>query len=332
MPWGCRMANLTAVTADGKIIDYSNAYTVAEWTTQRFDAPGKFTFSGVEGSGIAIPEGSAVTFTDGANVFKGYVFTAVRDRYGNVDYTAYDQLRYLKANASYSWSAVTLEQIITDIASDFLLTVGDLAATGYTFPSLIKENESCLDIIFDALSQVIHNTGKIFLFYDDAGKLVLREAKTLQMTGIIGDGSMMTDYTYKRDIDSETYNRVKLVKPNKETGRTDVYLYEDTDNIRKWGLLQYYDKVENNLNPAQIEANAQAYLKYYNRVAQSLTLEAVGVPGIRAGSIIPVLIRDIQDLSFNRVLLVDKATHSYEGTYHSMTLDVKSFSQLGGES
>ena len=86
------------------------------------------------------------------------------------------------------------------------------------------------------------------------------------------------------------------------------------------------------MNPAQIEANAQAYLKYYNRVAQSLTLEAVGVPGIRAGSIIPVLIRDIQDLSFNRVLLVDKATHSYEGTYHSMTLDVKMFSQLGGES
>ena len=324
--------NLTAVTKDGKMIDYSNAFTTAEWSTQRFDAPGKLTFSGIEDTGIALPEGTAVTFTDGGGTFKGYIFTAERDRYGTVSYTAYDQLRYLKANASYSWEAVTLEQIITDIASDFLLTVGDLAPTGYTFPSLIKENETCLDIIFDALSQVIHNTGKIFLFYDDAGKLVLREASTLQTTGVIGDGSMMTDYNYKRDIDSETYNRVKLVKPNKDSGRTDVYMYEDTDSIRKWGLLQYYDKVDNNLNAAQIEQNAQAYLKYYNRVLQSLTIEAMGVPGIRAGSIIPVLIRDVQELTVNRVLLVDKCSHSYEGNYHTMTLDVKSFSQLGGES
>lgn len=326
------MATLTAVTKDGKIIDYTNAFTGIEWETQRFDAPGKLTFSGVEPTGIALPEGTAVTFTDGASVFKGYVFTAERDRYGNISYTAYDQLRYLKANASYSWEAVTLEQIITDIASDFLLTVGDLASTGYTFPSLIKENETCLDIIFDALSQVIYQTGKIWLFYDDAGKLVLREATTLQTTGIIGDGSMMTDYTYKRDIDSDTYNRVKLVKPNKDSGRTDVYMYEDTETIGKWGLLQYYDKVDDNLTPAQIQEKAQAYLKYYNRVLQSLTVEAIGVPGIRAGSIIPVLIRDVQELTLNRVLLVEKCTHSYEGDYHTMSLDVRSFSQLGGES
>lgn len=325
------MPSLTGVTVDGQMIDYTNAFSSGEWSTQRFDAPGKFTFSGVESSGIALPEGTAITFKSGGDTFKGYIFSAERDRYGNVSYTAYDQLRYLKANASYSWANVTLEQIITDIASDFLLNIGDLAATGYTFPTLIKENETCLDIIFDALSQVIHNTGKIFLFYDDGGKLVLREARTLQTVGIIGDGSMMTDYTYKRDIDAETYNRIKLVKPNKESGRTDVYMYEDTDSIRKWGLLQYYDKVDDNLNSAQIEQNAQAYLKYYNRVTQSLSLEAMGVDGIRAGSIIPVLIRDIKDLSFNRVLLVEKASHRYEGTYHSMSLDVKSFSQLGGE-
>ena len=111
--------NLTAVTKDGRMIDYSNAFTNAEWSTQRFDAPGKLTFSGVEDTGIALPEGTAVTFTDDGSTFKGYIFTAERDRYGNVSYTAYDQLRYLKANASYSWEAVTLEQIITDIASDF---------------------------------------------------------------------------------------------------------------------------------------------------------------------------------------------------------------------
>lgn len=326
------MVSLTAVTHDGKYIDYSEVYKTAEWETKRFDAPGKLTFTGQEHSGIALPEGTAVTFKDnGQTVFCGYIFTAERDRYGNVSYTAYDQLRYLKANASYSWENVTLDQIILEIAADFSLKVGNLAATGYTFPSLVKENESCLDIIFDALSTVIYQTGKIFCFYDEAGTLVLREAKDLITTGVIGDGSMMTDYQYKRDIDSETYNRIKLVRPNQDTGRTDVYIHEDTESIKKWGLLQYYDKIDKNQNEAQIDQLCQAYLKYYNRVLQTLTIDAVGITGIRAGMIIPVLIRDIEDLSFNRVLLVENVTHSYEGSnYHTMSLEVKSFEQLGG--
>lgn len=326
------MVQLTATTFDGKMLDYSKVIQTVEYQTQRFDAPGKLTFSGLEPTGIALPEGTAVTFKDnGQTIFCGFVFTASRDRYGNVSYTAYDQLRYLKANASYSWENVTLEQIITQIAADFQLKVGTLAATGYTFPTLVKENESCLDIIFDALATTIYQTGKIFHFYDDAGQLVLREVKDLMTTGVIGDESMMTDYDYKRDIDSETYNRIKLVRPNKDTGRTDVYIHEDTDSIKKWGLLQYYDKVDKNQNEAQIDALCESYLKYYNRVLQTLTLEAMGVTGIRAGMIIPVLIRAVEALSFNRVLLVEKCTHIYEGSdYHTMSLEVKSFDQLGG--
>ena len=323
---------LTGVTYDQRMIDYTDALKKAEITTNRMDSPAKMTFEGVEDDGIALPEGSAVTFTDdGITIFKGFVFTAKRDRYGNVSYTAYDQIRYLKANASYSWENVTLEQIILEIAADFSLKVGNLAATGYTFPSLVKENESCMDIIFDALSTVIYQTGKIFCFYDEAGTLVLREVKDLITTGVIGDESMMTDYEYQRDIDSETYNRIKLVRPNQDTGKTDVYIHEDTDSIKKWGLLQYYDKIDKNQNEAQIDQLCQAYLKYYNRVLQTLTIEAMGITGIRAGMVIPVLIRDIQELSFNRVLLVEKVTHSYEGSnYHTMSLEVKSFEQLGG--
>lgn len=326
------MITLTGVTYDQKMIDYTNALSDAELVTQRFDAPGKLTFSGQEQGGIALPEGSAVTLSEnGAVQFKGFIFTVKRDRFGNVSYTAYDQLRYLKANASYSWENVTLEQIITQIAADFGLTVGTLAATGYTFPSLIKENESCLDIIFDALSTVIYQTGKIFVFYDNAGALTLTEVKDMMIQSALGNGSLMTDYEYKRDIDSETYNRIKLARPNETTGMTDIYIHEDTDSIKKWGLLQYYDKVDKNQNEAQIDQLCEAYLKYYNRVCQSLTLECMGLPGIRAGTVLPVIINDIADLTFNRLLLCEKVTHSYEGSnYHSMSIDVKNFEQLGG--
>ena len=325
---------LTGVTYDQRMIDYTDALKKAEITTNRMDSPAKMTFEGVEDDGIALPEGSAVTFTDdGITIFKGFVFTAKRDRDGNVSYTAYDQTRYLKAKQSYTFENQSLEQIITQIATDFNLTLGTLEETGYIFPSLIKENETCLDIIFDALSKTIYQTGKIWIFYDDAGALTLREAKNLQIATVIGDGSMMTDYEYKRDIDNQTYNRVKLARPNADTGRTDVYVYEDTETIAKWGLLQYYDKVDDQLNEAQIDLLCQNYLKYYNKVTQSLTIEAMGIPGIRAGVILPVLINAVESLSFNRILLAEKVTHTYEGSgYHKMKIDVKNFEQLGGAS
>ena len=47
---------------------------------------------------------------------------------------------------------------------------------------------------------------------------------------------------------SDTYNRIKLVRKNEKSGRTDVYIHEDTETIRKWGLLQYYAEVDENLN------------------------------------------------------------------------------------
>ena len=212
------------------------------------------------------------------------------------------------------------------------LRYGTLETTGYVFPTFLKENEDCLNIVFDALSETIVQTGKIFILYDKAGKLTLVEAKNWFTSTMVGDSSLVTDYTYKRDIDSDTYNRVKLVRKNEKSGRTDVYVHEDTDTIKKWGLLQYYDEVDENLNEAQIDQMCEAYLQYYNRVLQTLKLEAIGVPEIRAGMILPVQVGDIEDLAISRLLLAEKVTQKWEGEDHTMQIEVKSFEQLGGVS
>jgi hypothetical protein len=119
--------------------------------------------------------------------------------------------------------------------------------------------------------------------------------------------------------------------PTFTPGRTDVFVHEDTDNQKKWGLLQFYKKVDENLNDAQIDQLCAAYLTYYNKVDQSIKLESMGQTGLRAGMMIPVLIEDIEDLSFNRLLLVEKVTHKYEGSgAHTMSIELKNFEQLGG--
>ncbi|OUQ13032.1 hypothetical protein B5E84_18075 [Lachnoclostridium sp. An14] len=314
------------------ITDYSSAETKAELTTNRFDSPAKLTFTVLEQGGISIPEGSSVELAvDGVHMFKGYVFTAEQNQDGEVQYTAYDQLRYLKANASYTFENMTLGQIIQQIAADFGLQCGALEDTGYIFPCLIKENESCLDIIFDALAETIYMTGKIFVFYDDVGALTLRETRNMYTNILIGDKSLATDFTYRRDIDSDTYNRVKLVRPNSETGMADTYIVEDTATQAQWGLLQYYDQVDENLNAAQIEMMCEMYLKYYNRVVQELSISALGVPGFRAGMIVPVKLSAVDSLSVSRLLLAEKVTHSFDGDDHTMTVEVKNFDNLGGD-
>ncbi len=315
------------------ITEYADVISEAEWTTNRFDSPGKFTFTCQEAGNIKIPEGSLVELTvDGIKAFRGYVFTAERNKDGETSYIAYDQLRYLKANASYCFENMSLTQIIQQIATDFGLVLGEIEDTGYAFPCLLKENESCLDIIFSALAETIMQTGKIFCFYDAAGALTLKEAKNLFIQTVVGEGSLITDYTYKRDIDSDTYNRIKLVKKNEQSGRTDVYIHEDSETVKKWGILQYYDEVDENMNEAQIDEMCAQYLRYYNRVLQTLTLEALGAAGIRAGSIIPVQITGIHDLSATRLLLAEKVTHTFEEGDHTMSIEVKSFEQLGGVS
>ena len=311
------------------VMDYINATREIEWVTNRMDAPGKLKFSCVEIGSSTIPEGSSVEYTiNGEKLFKGYVFTLEQKRDGEKTYTIYDQLRYLKA--SYAFTNMSLEQIIMRIAGDFGLKVGTLDPTGYVFPSLLKENEECIDIIFDALSQTIIQTGKIFIFYDKAGELTLTEVNKMFLTSRIGDGSLTTDYTYKRDIDSDTYNRVKLVRKNEKSGRTDVYVHEDTETIKKWGLLQYYDEVDKSLNEAQIDQMCEAYLQYYNRVLQTLKLETLGLVELRAGMIVPVQLGDIEDLASTRLLLCEKVTHKWSGEDHIMQFEVKSFDQLGG--
>lgn len=322
---------VTEVSENKTVIkEYAPALSEASFSTSRLDSAGKLTFSLIEDTGIAIKEGSLINMTvDNVPFFKGYVFTAERSRNRKVKYTAYDQLRYLKAKASYTFVAMGVEDIIKQIAADFKLKVGDLATTGYKFPTLIKENESCLDIIFGALMQTTIQTGKIFVFYDDYGKLTLKEAKNLRWDKLVGDKSLAYDYTYKKDIDSNTYNRVKLVRPNESTGKADTYVYEDTSTQAQWGLLQYYDEVDENMNAAQIEEMCKTYLKYYNKVWQTLKIKAIsGYPQLRAGWVFPVMISTIDVAAKQRFFIAEKVTHNLSGNSHTMDIEIKNFNEV----
>ena len=305
--------------------DYAPITEKITHTTNRNGSAGKLTFSYLQEKPINLTEGAKVQFyADGKEIFLGFVFVSEQDRWGVVSVTAYDQLRYLKSAASYSIEGKKLNEIIQQIATDMQLQVGTLEDTGYIIPTLTKESTECLDIIEYGLMLTQYNTGKTFVFYDNFGKLCLTEAKNLMSDILIGNGSIVTDYTYKSDIDSDTYNQVKLVRPNKETGQGDTYNFSDSTTIKKWGLLQKYVKVDENLNEAQINEQGNIMMAYYDRVLKTISVDGVGgVPGLKAGAMAKFKIKDVPELSSGMFLLLDKVKHTFSNGEHTMSLEAK---------
>lgn len=107
-----------------------------------------------------------------------------------------------------------------------------------------EDNQKLLDIICKALDLTLINSGKNYVFFDDFGSLFVRNIDDLLLDFIVGDNSLMTDYVHKLSIDSDTYNKIKLYKDNKDTGKREIYLAYDSVNMDKWGVLQLCGSLE----------------------------------------------------------------------------------------
>ena len=306
----------------GKIWELSNSVTTVSWSTERTGTPGTLKFTIIKAGDLSYTEGDVVRFSvDGQLQFYGWVFTKSKNRGGEIETTCYDRLRYLKAVQPYAFYFQTAGDMIRQIAADLEVDVGDIADTGYPIPSFIKEDATCLDLIGEAIQQTLLATGDIYVFYDDGNGLALRRPEDMISNVVIGTQSFLTDYTYKTDIDQQTYNSIKLARPNETTGRADVFIAEDSENIGRWGLLQLYQSVDENANDAQVKAQAAASLEYYNRRMRTLSVSALGVPGLRAGQMVFMNVPNLGDINLNQYVLLESVTHTWENNTHTMNFE-----------
>ena len=316
-----KMELLIENKATGQIWDVAPCVQTATWTTERTGSPGSFKFT-LNANQISFFEGDTVRFSvDGEMQFFGWVFTKSKDRWAVIDVTCYDRIRYLKANASYAFYDQSVADMIRQVAGDLELSVGSLADTGYKIPSYIQSDTACIDIINGAIQQTLLNTGNIFVFYDDGVGLALTEAGEMKSNVVIGENSLLLDYTYKTDIDEQTYNSIKLVRPNEETGMMDVFIAQDSNTIAQWGLLQLYQSVDGAVNDAQVKAQAAASLTYYNRRMRTLRCSSLGVPGLRAGQMVLMKVPNLGDINLDQYVLLEKVTHTFQNDIHTMDFE-----------
>ena len=306
----------------GKIWEISNCTQQCTWTTNRTGSPGKFEFTVNKAGDLSFVEGDTVRFSvDGELVFFGWVFTKSKDRWGVIDVTCYDRLRYLKNSASYAFYDLSAGDMIRQMAADMQVDVSEIEDTGYIIPSLIEQEQSCIDIAQSALEQTLLNTGNIYVLFDDGHGLSLKQPANMISDVIIGEKSLLTDYSYKTDIDQQSYNSVKLVRPNEQTGRKDVFIAQDSGNIDRWGLQQLYQSVDGAMNDAQVKAQAEATLGFYSRRLRTLSVSSLGVPGLRAGQMIYMNVPGLGDINLNQYVLLEKVTHTWENNDHTMDFE-----------
>ncbi|MHA6258361.1 XkdQ/YqbQ family protein [Sporosarcina sp. CAU 1771] len=296
-----------------------------EWKTNRVGKVGTLdvTFVISEPLKHPIENGSIIRVKDGkVGVFFGYVFEVSFGDDDTVKVKAYDQLKYLMFNDTYVFPAMTATKLITRVVTDAKLKVGKFEDTKYVAPALIEDDKKALDVVMKSIDSTLIATNRNYVFYDDFGSLMLKNIDNMKISAdvfYIGEKSLMYGFDYKKSIDKETYNRVKLVHDNKTTKKREVYIVQDSKNIAKWGRLQEFRKVDENMTSAQIKDLADKMIKLRNRETKSLSLDCLGHWAVRGGSFVMIY---IEKLGVKEYFLVNECTHNWDGGIHTMNLEV----------
>lgn len=311
---------------NGTVWDITNITTNISWKTSRIGKSGSLEFTLIKNglyqdTNFQYQNGDIVTVKkNNQNVFYGYIFTIDKGKNEDVKITCYDQTRYLMANDTYVFTNATASDVLRKIAKDFNLQLGQVDDTLYKIPSMVEDGKKLMDIICKALTLTLVNTGINYFLFDDFGALSIRRCDDFLVPIVIGDGSIMTDYNSKTSIDTDTYTRIKLYQDNKKTKKREIYMTQDSNNIAKWGVLQLYQSVDESLNEAQINELLNTLSTLKNKETKSLRIEAIGDIRVRAGAYVPII---IEEYGINQPFLVDECTHNFDGTDHTMSLELK---------
>ena len=290
------------------------------YQTDRQGAPSELKFTVVKDETLNITEGNAVRFkVNDTNVFYGFIFSKKRTKDGLIEITAYDQLSYLKNKDTYVYTNKRADEFIKMLASDFKLQIGTLENTQYKIASRVEENTSLFDMIQNALDITLMNTKELYVLYDDFGKLTLKNISSM-IVDVLIDEETAENFNYTSSIDSNTYNKIKLTFDNEKTGKRDVYIAQDSNNMNAWGVLQYFDTLQEGENG---KAKVDALLELYNQKTRNLSIErAFGDLRVRAGSMVVVRL-DLGDVKTNNLMFVEKCKHTFKQNEHFMDLTLR---------
>lgn len=300
------------ITADSIVLDI-----------ERKGSPSKLTFTVVRDDIIDFCEGNSVRLMQGDKVlWYGRIFQKKRDKEQHIQVTAYDMLRYWKNKDTLVYENKTASELVKMIAKILDMNCGVVEDSKYKIASKIEDNKTYLDMIYSALDDTIQNSKEMYVLYCDNGTICLKNIKNMKLDILINNQTA-ENFDYNSSIDDQTYTQIKLVRTNEETGMRDVYIEKDSNHMKGWGFLQYYEEIDNTVNAVE---KAQILLKLFNKKTKTLKIQdAFGDLRVRPGCTLPVHL-NLGDLELKNYMMVENVKHKFENGRHTMD-----FLLVGGE-
>ncbi len=292
----------------------------ATLTSNYRGVPSEFNFTVLKTPELDFAEGDAVLLeVNGVKMFFGFVFEKQRTDNETISVKAYDQMRYLQCRDNIEFSPRTASQYVEHIAKLTQIRYGEIEDTKHVLPDRVEESTSYVDMILGALERTKKISGEEYILYDDFGSLTLKNVDSLVANCYISADNTES-FNYTTSIDKDTYTKVRLVRSNGREKDTPEYIAKDEESIKKWGVLVYYEKLDDNDNAT---VKAKELLRQYNRKTVTLSLKNVfGNAEVRAGKSVLVDL-DLGDMKLRQFLLVTKCTHTFSQGEHFMHLDLK---------
>lgn len=305
------------VQNNGKVYDISEIVNKLDTRHVLNNGCGTLTFEYIP-AGVEITRGDIVRFReDGDELFYGKVFKTSGRKKSTISVTVHDQLRYGKAKDTIAVNGDTAGSLVKRMCNCLGLAQGRIADTGYLLAVDVQE-KTWLDMIYGGISDTLVGTGTKYRLADVYGSVTLTDLSELSLPLVLGDNSLCYDYEYSISIDDEFYNQIKLASDNESTGKRDIFIAKDSASIGSFGLLQYFEVLDKNVNEAQAKSKADALLELYNKEVQALRLSCLGDNRVREGCSI---YGSIGDIHLDRRLIVKSVKHSYLPV-HTMELEV----------
>lgn len=274
------------------------------------------------------PLGATCRFrVDGYTVFIGYVFQEGLSSWNEMNFTAYDCIRYLKNPFSmYYYQDYQPRTVIEDMCYRYQIKIGslvDIPSTGY---ALTVDNESCLDVIAKLVENATIITGEVLVFFSENDKVYLMKAKDMISDVLVGEKSLATDYNFTSSIDDDTFNEIALYRESQTVGGRAFVDAKDEANVTRWGPLCMMESCDDAMTNAKMHDKARKLLEMKDRPFKSMSIEALGVLGLRAGMMITIHFPTLKDsVSRKQQVLIDSIEHKFADGQHTMSMEVRTF-------
>lgn len=314
-------AQILLYRSDSDILDISELVGTIEFT-DNINKSGVCNFPVVRSPAVTPDVGNRVEVSAaGVRYFAGTIVGVDASHEDELKIKAFDQLFYLASEDTYVFKDKTASQVFTQLCTDSGLTLGTVDDTKQPLGEKPFDGKKRLDIIADCLKLTLIKTRELFFIKDVAGQAVLRNVRNTISELVIAPDSLLLGYQYQRSIESESYNQIKLVRDNKETGKRELYITKDSGNIKAWGgTVQYYEKLDDEITAEQAKERADSLLYIKNRVKQTLSVDNLGEKSIRAGNMLYI---DIPELGLGKFLMCTCARHTFANTGHTVKVDLR---------